>query len=71
MNIPGLEFTHDGHYDLSTPSRRLAAAEAMLRIIATTPIAYYSRGPEWCRDEMARLAGEAASLLEAARRDRL
>jgi hypothetical protein len=69
-DIPNLEFTADGQYDINTPERAAAAAEACLRSIATFPIAYWSRGPEYCRDEMARIAGELASRLQRQRRAR-
>ena len=64
--IPGLAFTPDGQYDLSSPAKRFAAAEAMLRFIAIIPQAYHSRGAEWCRDEMRRLASEGAEQLARA-----
>lgn len=56
IDIPNLAFLPDGSYDLSTPERKLAACEAALRGIAIIPQAYHSRGPEFCRDEMARHA---------------
>lgn len=63
-DIPHLAFEPDGSYDVSTPEKRLAAAEATLRFVATIPIAYHARGPAFCRDEMARIAGETATLLQ-------
>lgn len=56
-------FTANGGYDLTTPEKRLAAAEAMLRNIAMIPQAYHSRGPDFCRDEMRRAAEDGASQL--------
>ena len=70
VDIPNLAFKRDGSYDLSTAAKRLAACEAALRSIATVPIAYYGRGPDFCRDEMARRAGELASDLARERSSR-
>ena len=63
MNMNRPAFTRDGKYDLSSQAKRLAAAEAMLRSIAIIPQAYHSRGAEWCRDEMRRLASDGANQL--------
>ena len=59
-------YSTDGNYDLTTPEKRLAAAEAMLRFIAIIPQAYHSRGPEFCRDEMRRQAELGARQIAAA-----
>lgn len=66
-DIPNLTFLPDGSCDMSTPERRLAAAEATLRAIAIVPQAYHSRGAEFCRDEMAKLASQAVAQLRQAR----
>jgi hypothetical protein len=67
QDIPHLAFARDGSYDLSTPERQLAAAEAALRVIAAVPHAYHARGAEHCREEMARQATLFAQQLRRAR----
>lgn len=62
-DIPNLAFTKDGKYDLRSKAKRAAAMEACLKVIASIPQAYYSRGPEFVRDEMQRCAVELLNQL--------
>jgi len=66
-NNPKVSFLPDGTYDLSTLEKRAAASESTLNVIAMVPRIYYSRGAQFCCDEMSKAAEKLAHQLREAR----